>query len=65
MNSAFCDHPFGFGYYGKSIFNIGLGQLRNGSNATGPNFGKRFKKNGVLGICLDMNKGTLSFALDG
>lgn len=26
--------------------------------------GKRFKKTGVLGICLNMNKGTLSFALD-
>lgn len=45
--------------------NLGLGQLRNGSNATGSSYGKRFKKSGVLGICLNMDKGTLSFALDG
>lgn len=37
FNSAFCDHPFGWAYYG-------LGQLRHGSNATGPAYGKRFKK---------------------
>lgn len=48
----------------QSLFYLGLGQLRNGSNAAGSNYGKRFKKSGVLGICLDMTKGTLSFALD-
>lgn len=64
MNSAFCDHSFGYGFYGKFLSNLGLGQLRNGSNAAGTNYGKRFKKSGVLGICLDMTRGTLSFALD-
>ena len=44
---------------------LGLGQLRNGSNATGSSYGKRFKKSGILGVCLNMDKGTLSFALDG
>ena len=44
---------------------IGLGQLRHGSNATGPAYGKRFKKDGILGCCLNMDKGTLSFALNG
>jgi len=58
LNSAFCDYEFGFAYYG-------LGQLRHNSNASGPSFGKRFKKEGVLGICLNMNKGTLGFALNG
>ncbi|KAL4430530.1 hypothetical protein ABPG74_005455 [Tetrahymena malaccensis] len=57
-NSAFCDFDYGWAYYG-------LGQLRHGSNASGPQYGKRFKKEGVLGIYLNMNKGTLSFALNG
>lgn len=56
-NSAFCDSDYGYAYYG-------LGQLRHGSNASGPQFGKRFKKEGFLGIYLNMNKGTLSFALN-
>lgn len=57
LNSAFCDHPFGYAYYG-------LGQLRHHSNASGTQYGKRFKKDGVLGVCLNMNKGTLSFSLN-
>lgn len=57
-NTAFCDYEFGFAYYG-------LGQLRHNSNSIGGAYGKKFKKTGVLGICLDMNRGTLSFALDG
>ena len=57
-NSAFCDFDYGFAYYG-------LGQLRNGSNASGGQYGKRFRKQGVLGCYLDMGKGTLSFALNG
>jgi E3 ubiquitin-protein ligase NRDP1 len=57
-NSAFCDFEYGYAYYG-------LGQLRHNSNANGVAYGKKFKKEGVLGICLDMNKGTLSFGLDG
>ena len=31
----------------------------------GKPFGKQFKKKGILGVCLNMNNGTLSFALDG
>lgn len=58
LNSAFCDNDFGYGYYG-------LGQLRQGSNAAGPNYGKRFKKEGVLGVLLDMERGYLAFALNG
>lgn len=44
---------------------LGLGQLRHNSNASGPSYGKRFKKEGILGCCLNMEKGTLSFALNG
>lgn len=40
-------------------------QLRHNSNATGPAFGKRFKRDGVLGVCLNMNNGTLKFSLNG
>lgn len=58
MNSSFSDYTFGFAFYG-------LGQLRHSSNSLGTAYGKAFKKKGILGICLDMDKGTLSFALDG
>ncbi len=47
------------------LFISGLGQLRHNSNASGPSYGKRFKKDGILGCCLNMEKGTLSFALNG
>jgi E3 ubiquitin-protein ligase NRDP1 len=50
LNTAFCDHIFGFAYYG-------LGQLRYNSNASGPQYGKRMKKEGVLGVFLNMDKG--------
>lgn len=65
MNGAFCDQPFGYAYYGKLFYNLGLGQLRNGNNATGAKYGKQFKKTGILGVCLDMNQGKLSFSLNG
>lgn len=58
MNSAFCDYEFGYAYYG-------VGQLRHNSNSLGSAYGQRFKTSGVLGVCLNMFKGTLSFALDG
>ena len=45
--------------------NSGLGQLRRHSNASGPQYGKRFKKEGTLGVYLNMNKGTLAFSLNG
>jgi hypothetical protein len=55
INSAFCDHSFGFAYYGTFLSNsLGLGQLRHNSNASGPSYGKRFKKEGILGCCLNM-----------
>jgi len=42
-----------------------LGQLRHGSNLSGANYGQRFRNEGVIGVCLDMHKGQLSFALNG
>ena len=57
-DTSFCDYDFGWAFYG-------IGQLRHGNNATGEIYGKKFKKNGVLGVFLDMNKGILSFGLDG
>jgi E3 ubiquitin-protein ligase NRDP1 len=41
-----------------------LGQLRHASNSNGVKYGKAFKNTGVLGILLNMIKGTLSFSLD-
>ena len=58
MNSSFSDYEFGFAYYG-------LGQLRHSDNSLGTPYGKFFKKKGVLGVLLNMNIGTISFALDG
>ncbi len=58
LNTAFCDYEYGWGYYG-------LGQLRHGNNSAGAKYGKAFKNMGVLGVCLDMVKGQLSFALNG
>ncbi|CAM6001539.1 unnamed protein product [Sphagnum balticum] len=57
-DTAFSDYEFGYSYYG-------LGQLRHNSNSVGAPYGKKFKNSGVLGIYLDMNKGSLSFALNG
>lgn len=58
INSSFSDYECGFAYYG-------IGQLRQNSNSIGENYGKKFKQNGILGVCLNMYQGTLSFALDG
>ena len=49
-NTAFCDYDFGYAFYG-------IGYLRSGSNSNGTAYGKRFKKEGVLGCCLNMIKG--------
>eukprot|EP00828_Plagiopyla_frontata_P004776 TRINITY_DN11807_c0_g1_i1.p4 TRINITY_DN11807_c0_g1~~TRINITY_DN11807_c0_g1_i1.p4 ORF type:complete len:111 (-),score=17.58 TRINITY_DN11807_c0_g1_i1:65-397(-) len=57
-NTAFCDFKFGFAYYGT-------GQLRNGCNSQGPQYGNKTRNQGVIGVCLNMNKGTLSFAQNG
>ena len=58
INTAFCDQVFGFAYYTT-------GSLRIGSNSKGDAYGKKFKNEGVLGCCLNMNKGTLSFSYNG
>ncbi len=58
LNTSFSAYEFGFAFYG-------IGQTRNGSDIQGQEYGKRFKNAGVLGVLLDMSKGTLSFALNG
>ena len=57
-DTSFSDYNFGWAFYG-------VGQLRHGNNATGDVYGKKFKKTGVLGVFLDMNRGILSFAING
>ena len=44
---------------------FGIGQVRHNSNMLGHKYGKSFKRSGVLGVFLNMNKGHLSFAIDG
>ena len=39
--------------------------MRHGSNAAGPAYGKKFKKDGILGVFLNMNTGVLAFSLNG
>ncbi len=58
QKAAFSDYEYGWAYFG-------VGQLRHHSNSIGPKYGKPFNKTGVLGVFLNMNKGTLAFALDG
>ncbi|CAD8198626.1 unnamed protein product [Paramecium pentaurelia] len=57
-DQAFCDFEYGWAYYG-------LAQLRHNSNANGPTYGKKFKNDGEIGVCLNMNQGTLMFSLNG
>ena len=58
LKTSFSDYSFGWAYYG-------LGQLRHCDGANGPKYGKSFKKAGTLGVFLDMERGILSFCLDG
>ena len=48
-DTSFSDYNFGWAFYG-------IGQLRHSNNATGENYGKKFKKSGTLGVFLDMNR---------
>jgi hypothetical protein len=56
--SAFCDFKTGWGFYG-------LGELRHNNDSSGVKYGRKFRKNGIVGVCLNMINGTLSFALNG
>jgi len=58
LKTSFSDYSCGWAYYAT-------GQLRHCNAAVGPKYGKGFKKQGTLGVYLDMDKGTLSFSLDG
>ena len=58
MQLSFSDVKSGWAFFG-------IGQVRHNSNINGRKYGLGFKKQGVLGVFLNMNKGTLEFALDG
>jgi len=58
LNAAFSDTDSGFAFYSP-------GTLRNGSNANGSKYGTKLLKNSIVDILLNMNKGTLSFRIDG
>ena len=58
LKTAFCDYTFGWAFYCN-------GQLRHCDGANGQSFGnKQFKKEGVLGILLDMTKGQLAISIN-
>ncbi len=59
-DDAFSDYEYGWAFFGSST-----GELRHNSNASGEQYGKHFKRQGILGVFLNMNKGKLSFAIDG
>jgi len=58
VQCSFSDLETGWAFFG-------IGQVRHNSNMHGKKYGKPFKRQGVLGVFLNMNKGTLSFAIDG
>ncbi len=58
MPGAFSDSELGYAYYG-------LGELRHGEDSAGIKYGKKFRKSGIIGVCLNMDQGTLSFSLNG
>lgn len=58
MNTAFCDDTNGFAFYGTA-------QLRNGNNSNGSSYGLRVKASGLIGILLNMDKGEISFFING
>jgi hypothetical protein len=55
---SFSDFPTGFAYFG-------LGELRHGEDSNGVKYGKKFRKSGIIGVCLNMEQGTLSFSHNG
>ncbi len=57
MNTSFSDFKYGYAFFGQ-------GSLRNASSKSGIKYGKPFKNEGVIGVFLDMNNGTLSFSKD-
>mmetsp|Transcript_31589 Transcript_31589/g.48287 ORF Transcript_31589/g.48287 Transcript_31589/m.48287 type:complete len:172 (+) Transcript_31589:1193-1708(+) len=58
LQMSFSDVPSGWAFFG-------IGQVRHNSNMHGRKYGKSFKRQGILGVYLNMNKGILSFSLDG
>ena len=55
---SFADNDQGWCYFG-------LGELRHANDYSGPKYGKKFTKSGIIGVYLNMYKGILGFTLNG
>ena len=62
------DYPidsYGFSDFQEGFAFFGNGELRHNSNQTGEKYGTQVMKQGSVGCFLNMNKGTLSFSING
>ncbi len=58
LNTAFSDYESGYAF-------LTTGHLRHGDNRQGTVFGKSCGPKDVVGCCLNLSKGTLSYSING
>ncbi len=58
LNKAFSDYEYGFAF-------LTSGYLRRGNDRQGSVFGKSCGPNDIIGCCLNLSKGTLSYSING
>jgi hypothetical protein len=58
LNKAFSDYESGFAF-------LTTGYLRRGNDRQGTVFGRPCGPNDIIGCCLNLSKGTLSYSING